>query len=371
MMIASLTIPCLTCAMSIAAGDPDGEAISTKEMVAALERQLHALDSMSVSFATEEYSGFGAGSPGPDGVRATDFKLATTGSAIRLGPMYRIELVTTRACDGLATLVGDGAIFTSNGAQGRQVVRRQREHVLISDPAPVFHRHELFHQWLGWNVQNFRVPATYADILGTAVVDGPTLEPDGRTRWRCVPTWSREPCLEVVFWAESRGEPMLVEVALVGYASGVDVRKLEWRTLDEARMSAPRPEVWGSVRFDDRRVEIGDSTLAAGAIVAGHHFRDRPEDEFWGWYRVELREVEPASIDEATFLEPIRTPDATVVDDRYRIAYDLGSTKINIDGRILRTHIPVEGDVGARLEWWIRNGSFVPVPEVPGPEDSP
>jgi len=100
------------------------------------------------------------------------------------------------------------------------------------------------------------------------------------------------------------------------------------------------------------------SGLPRSARILHQHCRKNPVDGFWGASDVQLISTAKVEHDDAAFLAPL-DDNAIVGDSRLNIAYHLGSTHINIDGRLLETQEPLKGDVGAKLSWWIAHGHFI------------
>ena len=111
------------------------------------------------------------------------------------------------------------------------------------------------------------------------------------------------------------------------------------------------------VRFGPIRPERGEP-LASSAIITTHHLEDDPSKQLWGYTEVKLDHVERTPLTDGAFRVQF-DPAATISDARYRIAYTLGESMLNLDGRILSTAEPLHGEVGENLTWWLKNGAFV------------
>ena len=111
------------------------------------------------------------------------------------------------------------------------------------------------------------------------------------------------------------------------------------------------------VRFGPTLYDKGE-TLANSAIITTHHFADDPSDQLWGYTEIKLDHVERAPLPDNHFRANF-DPTSSIVDSRYSIAYTLGKSMLNLDGRILSTAQPLRGEVGENLSSWIKNGEFV------------
>jgi hypothetical protein len=98
--------------------------------------------------------------------------------------------------------------------------------------------------------------------------------------------------------------------------------------------------------------------LYSGARLVNRHYRDDPQDAFWGVADIKLLDARSVDHPPDAFLARF-TEDSIVADTRLNVAYQLGTDTINIDGRLLKTHEPVTGDVAERLGWWVSHGHFI------------
>lgn len=327
--------------------------ISTEEICDYLAAQQRALKESTVHFDVAHYFGRGSRVPPKGGPRPEHLVYSAICSTILHGDNYRLQKTYTATNANLRALLGADEIMTWDGAEARSVKRypdeSSAELFQIDAKPPKTHYMELYLTWQGWWVLQFPERLSYADLLHSDGVVGPELLPDERTRWRCpfqdVPITE----MEIVIVAKRvKGEIELSEVELRFY-------KDPTKGKDDENLRVSHRVTFGTTRKDSGQL------LPSTATLIQSHRRENPADEFWMVTEVALRSVERSkSITDQTFREPIG-PVATVVDSRLRIAYRIGEKALNLDGRLLETHEPVHGDVGANLEWWVAHGKLAPL----------
>jgi hypothetical protein len=351
-ILLSTILLCAAPMMADEAEPPAGEIISTDEMIAHLSQQLDALDGLTLYFTQRQYSGLGASDPPEGGPGPDDFKLECEFKSVISGERYRIEsqvIEQSKAFEG----AGDQLqILTWNGEQAR--IRLYSPNGALHDSGQIDSEPtrtvfiEPHMTWQGWWVFQTMERTSYLDLMRSGTLEGPKLLDDGRTSWRA-------------FYQDSRN--LMFE--LIG-------RRVDDRVeLAEAALNAFPEESWEegatplarfTIRFDPIRVEKGEP-ISPRAVMTTHHNQEEPADRIWGSTEVILDHVEREPISDETFYVEFAST-AAVSDARYRIAYELGDTLINVDGRLLRTHEPVHGDVGAQLASWVEQGEFVAEEDV-------
>jgi hypothetical protein len=190
----------------------------------------------------------------------------------------------------------------------------------------------------------------YADHLRTA--DGEprsTTRADGTTEWSFFLRDSQRHT--VIHLRANRGNSGEI---LLTYACMSVYRTPDNSTDDNLRLRY-------SVEFSDHRESPALGVVIPHAAQCTWIFSsDTPTNHYWTVNRLHVVSIEPEA-ELASLFHPLPSPIAQVGDSRYRLGYKLGDDVINVDGRRLRTHEPLHGDVGERLEWWIEHGEFSPV----------
>ena len=344
--------------------------IETSQLCDVLARQHAALESVTLRFTIESH--YGKGSPMPPDASLLGPDTLTSRHVIetlRTGDCYRVDddFTFRTVDDGLEEFWDGRTITTWDGVECRSFrcnLKKPSAGVLDIriDPGPdVFA--EYFMTWQGWWLLHGPERISFVDLLGRDDVRGPDLLSDGRTRWKIGP-WPISKAQEIVILA--RRAP-----------NGIELDEAHFRVYaDNEALTGTDADLRATSIFEFGPLDGNASTRLPGSCtVKLGHWRGRgAEHDFWGFARIELMAVDPAVADDWPFRMAPR-PHSSIIDQRYRIAYDQGAQTINIDGRILQTHQPVHGDVvGHELEWWVQRGQWLdsiePVTErAPSPAD--
>jgi len=374
-----IAVLCGAAGISEQRGTTSTSTISTDEMVDVLTAQIVACNAVVFVVHVNEYSGFGTietwrgrshlrDDPtgfdsveteqlAPEELRIRYFKLRQEFRLLRYGAVrQRIEKTILSACDSLSTSIGVSEVITSNGAQNRSVVRKDgSENVHISGP-DISEPIHFVNYWTGWNIVG--PGTTYASILSNGHwVSEPLLADHAVTVWRCVPI-EHQPFIELQLEAtrDESGLPRLSTVKHIVYQSDIDARINDVSTLKDHVVSR------ATVVFSNERLEL-ESGVPSGAVVTSIYAIQSGVNGFWARAEIECLEGRRIAPTEEMFLETPSTPSAVIGDERLRIGYRLGSTTLNLDGRILTTHKPIDEEVSGRLEWWVSKGVLGVVPD--------
>jgi hypothetical protein len=333
--------------------------ITTQAMLGFLDAMLDAQEAQQLTFEATHYYGTGSDLP-PAGASLEEYlAIEYRYSAIKQANKYRMERTYIRSHDNLNQLKNHHEIQTFNGAQARSVTRvpEALDNILITLDPPNPHRMVGHFSWLGYYVFQLEmsrtVMHTYASLLRDGLFVGPELAADGTTRWRCL-IHPHTDC-EVVIYGSSEGGRISISAAEFWiYTESTVATQIPLEFGDHVRAQ-------NTVAFQRTGQDPDRLLPEAARFAAQYWFRSDEQEDFWGICDLHLLEVVPASIDPATFLEPIGDAEAVINDARYGISYTLGTSTINLDGRLVTTHEPLHGDVGARLEWWIEHATLGPV----------
>jgi len=120
--------------------------------------------------------------------------------------------------------------------------------------------------------------------------------------------------------------------------------------------------------FDDWRdvdgVEIPFHCQVITHYPRGMEGTGTEADSIWGATDMRMIEVGP-KIEPTPEMFDLTFEDGTAIhDERYRITYTLGGTRLMIDGRPFITTEPLTGEVGENLEYWLTKGEFEQVVNV-------
>lgn len=321
--------------------------ISTDEMKAMLSEQLQAMDGLTLHFQQTQYTGFGATAPPVSGPAQEHFLLRTNWEAVFQSDKYRQQSRVAETGESFSGSTDRIQIMTWDGQQARIKIHDPEGPLTHSgqiDPAPT---RSLFIEphmsWQGWWIYQSTQRTSYLDLLSSDELAGPERLADGTTRWHLPYGGSRQLMIELI--ARRVGDRIeLAESTLRGY------HEVQWVEGDD-------PRVVMKIRFGPIRHERGEP-LASSAIITTHHLEDEPSKQLWGYTEVKLDHVEHIAPMDGAFRVKF-DPAATISDARYRIAYTLGESMLNLDGRILSTAEPLHGEVGENLTWWLKNGAFV------------
>ncbi|MCI0630092.1 MAG: hypothetical protein L0Y44_05490 [Phycisphaerales bacterium] len=316
--------------------------ITTDEMCESLEKDLADLDGKLVRFRMSYASETGLPEPPIETLDAGKVNLMFDCRSIMkdAGKKYRVEQTYVKAAGEVAEFVGRTDIDTWDGAQARTGTFTADDRGLAGaiDAAPGMNAYMEGHlTWQGWWVLQHKKGWTFTDLLRSVRCEGPKLLVDGTTEW--IYHYEESPLMEASIIAHRiDGRPRLRKVEVRGHSEKDGQKKL----------AVSATTIW------DNDWTQG---LARSAKTLWRHFREKAEDEFWQLCRLELVSIEPAPLGEHTFRLAFK-PGMSIADTRYRIGYTLGDTKLNLDGRLVRTAKPMEGDVGDNLEQWVREGEF-------------
>ena len=327
------------------------EPITTEDLCQALCAQQEALDGLLLRFDVEHFYGAGTAMPPPEGPRSEHFSFLSRNTALVAGAKYRLEKVYVKTTESLQGLVGDYSLYTWDGVVSRSIRRDADERIpesLLLDAAPPRSQYDdLYLSWLGWWVLQSSKRLSYCDLICYKRVTDPELMEDGRTRW--VLPLLGGPATYVLMYGR-QGE------------NGVELSEVELRAYTEPHLDHQDDSgltVSSRIQFDPIDAE-SECPIATSARMVQSHRRENPSDEFWFLTRISLRSAEQIVTTPLTFREPVGSG-AAVADSRYRISYVIGSTVLNLDGRVIDTHEPLHGEVGHKLEWWVENARFSPL----------
>lgn len=197
--------------------------------------------------------------------------------------------------------------------------------------------------WCGWWVYQFDYFQSFADLMRQCDVSGPRLLGDGKYQWRIF-TPNRALNGEILLTAR-RADDNLITLAEAEFRVFLDEDGFLREDLSKRILS-------GIIRFHGEFSPLVQ--LPRNATVIHRHWPTDDNAPFWGVADIRLIEMEETKPNDELFEASISST-AFVGDMRYNIAYQLGERELNIDGMLYETHIPLVGDVGDRLEWWLSN----------------
>lgn len=125
---------------------------------------------------------------------------------------------------------------------------------------------------------------------------------------------------------------------------------------------AARPILSGEIRVEFERNEPGDELpLPRRARMTITHYDNDEAVEMWAVETFELESIEPLEeLPEDFFrLSDEHEAGLLVTDDRFGITYKVGGQELNMEGRILQTDTPLEGNVGENLAEIVERGTYV------------
>ena len=357
MPVTSLALA-LGCVVSADADAP----IRTSELCELLAHQYAAMDGVALRFTIESH--YGKGSPMPPDESMLGPQTLTSRHLIetlRTGDRYRIDDdFTFRTLDeGVEEFWPGRKISTWDGLEYRTLrCNLEKPDTGVLDirlePAPdVFAGY--FMTWQGWWLLHGPDRIGFVELMGRDDLHEPELLSDGRTRWNVGPM-----APDIVILARRVPDGIELDEAHFRW-----YRNNEAATRDDADLTTTMIFDFGPLRKNDI------ATLPSSCTVRVGNWKGRgPEHDSWGFARIDLIELNTPNADASSFCEPPR-PESSIIDQRYRIAYDQGSNTINVDGRILKTHQEVRGDaVGDELEFWVQRGQWVDTIEPVGADTS-
>jgi hypothetical protein len=360
----------LICAMAGTGPYDPAAIISAEELLNALDAQQKLLNGIMVNVEVQGYSALcgdkshrGIFGPSSDDPKPEQLRARLTCSILKCGRKYRIE---ERALDAA---MPDGAansnatnltnhngvrVYACDGTNYITVNRGEtgNESCLISltavDQRPSPGAMDICSWWVfGQDLRN-----SFADYLRDrrARIQSARLLEDGSTQFVFLPR-SDNSQTEFIYRAKRHGPHIqLTEVEMRVYR-----HERPTYSDNDLRLSF-------GISFGPINWEVGEF-MPRTATLLWRFVADDPEESTWAITRVFVRSAIRADLNEHSF-HPAPSPGAMVIDTRYRLTYQLGGHLLTVDGRPVRTATPLEGDVGERLEWWLENGEFAPVPDA-------
>jgi hypothetical protein len=340
-------------AVAIPPPEPSAQIISTEELVAAVNEQQARLDGLTMRVECDNFSTLNAdpaftGAPAPPADVSPHWAATFRYDTVRAGAKYRFDRDIVMAAEGRKDLQpGMHQVIAGDGANYFTVHQDEERELFEVHGTGDTQRPDPTHLDLrGWWVFGHSVRWTFADYISEDqfVVEGPILRPDGQTEWRSHPKVTEQS--EFVLTACRRNGHVELTCA------EMRVFKSLPKTEETLRMS------W-TTTFAPIEWDNGQFTPATATNIY-RYSGDVPSHSAWAINRIRIVSLERVPFEERTFHLMPRA-DATVIDGRYKLGYQLGTDLLNVDGRVLRTHVPLYGDVGSRLEWWVENGEFGPI----------
>lgn len=342
--------------MLVAAPVAMGQAISTEELRASLLKRQNAQDSMRIEFTDQSYHGRGRPCA-PEQLGEADLICERRCVVHHAVTSFRSAETYEQVGDRLQGRANDLDILTWNGIEARRFGRPGAEGgkaylTIMAEPDLGF-AIDHYMTWLGWWVFSNMGKHSLVDVLDLETTTGPVLLADGRTQWRG--SYAPHAAEFLLTAARIDGEVRLVEAEVRNYYGGEIV--------------ADEGMIQNAARFEFSEFGDGQAGLPGRAEVhvcfwrMGHP-KDSSEADFWGRTSIKLIGATPAECTPETF-KVLQQDAASIVDERFQVAYDVGSRFITVDGRVLKTHEPVtRDDVGQNLDWWVSRGTWVDAEEA-------
>jgi hypothetical protein len=364
------------------AAPPRSSLITSEELTGHLADRERAQEGLELELTARSHSGEGT-LPNPLVLSPSDFVFEQRIVSVVSRQRYRIECTFSETNENVEGLRGQVITHTWNGQEARLTAvgthrdrpTQQTARIANEPPRdvtdlphlnfcgwwvfagpPLFGLTDLFERpgpiGPGFNDEARRYNALIEAIRHEPGGAAPRLCDDGTTEW-IIPS----PFLMHTDWV-IRAVRRDGAIAVESIRQRCFASEEAFSTRDEARMF-----VQIAVTFDLDSPMLAGLPTRARQVTQGWPISTAP---YWGVTTLELRRADKFEETLDAFLEPM-TADAIVGDERYNIAYHLGRTELNVDGRLLETHVAMFGDVGARLAWWIEHGRWL---DAGGDDDS-
>lgn len=202
--------------------------------------------------------------------------------------------------------------------------------------------------WTGWWVFERPFHTGIVDLIEQGDVMPPVLTNDERTRWIIRSKYPMDQT-ELVIEASraSDGSVCLRRVVQQSYRS-----REAYEHREESQLM-----VVSTIEYSTEPAGV-TASLPASATLHIQHIRPQSSESSWAKAHITVRDARPVNIDDSTFILSFAA-DAIVADERYAIAYALGSNEMEVEGRLFQTELPLHGDVGDNIEWWMNRGRFI------------
>jgi len=304
-----------------------------------------AVSGKTIEFDVAEYSGIGE----LPQAAYEEFLTKRTEYAAFIAPDGRFWLRTTclfrssRLGGGAGsseTMVWNGVDFRSLGESSDQ---KSYGATIYSTPSRLLSHRQCL-SWLGWWMFQLPSRVTLSDLACRASKSVPRVD-GGVNTWECpFPEWDG-----VVFSCSVDSDKGTIRSYAIDGFGEVEIGTEVRRTLRASVV----------VKLGDDLVSP-ELPLPRTARIEHHHL----EQGRWGLREVTYRAHSHGPPSE--HWNELRFPTGTLVSDqRYRLAYELGDNRLNIDGRLLITPDPLKGDVGNELPLWVNRGQFVELGGTP------
>jgi hypothetical protein len=336
---------CSVCAVSLL-GAPvhTDEQITTAEMLAWFQVRQRYLDGRQC--ALHHIQMYGIGEPPPAHEAITQERLLVYEAQwqiLRKNASYRVEREFVNTSYSGKQMIGREVVNTWSGdcavTKGFIPDIANPNTMIYDTEPPPAHQEGEWRYWLGAQLWSNDGLWSIADLLNRHGESVPEISVNGETIWTVELSDTMKGSLAAR--RGSRGIELAWMELEVHYAPGFEAETL----------------------FSNDRVQYeppceSDAMLPSRAIVT-RIFPARDGKELdWGMAVVTLAGTRVVNIDASTF-RPLPANGADVWDGRYRIGYTLGQHYLNVDGRLLRTRRPLEGDVGANLADWVSEGTWI------------
>lgn len=330
--------------VSVEARSQSAALIETGEMVQYLQEIEKLQQDVELEFDIAWHYGKGKFHP-PSKLEPSHFIQRQKITSVLSNERYRIGIKWTETSAATAPMQNQEQVLTWDGQEARSAVlgsdpeHPTRQGVRI-DSQPTQDVKLAGHMdWCGWWVLEGPYFRGYADLLSSAKDIAPVLTDGGITEWRFPSKdWA---FAELIVRAERRdGKPVIrsVEQRIYRNQEAYDQR-------DEERVA-----ISIGTKFEG---EVLDNLpIPCEARLTKSHRPIAPHEPFWGVVEIRLQNTRKFEPRVESFKEPVAN-DAAVADMRYNIAYHLGTKLLNVDGALYESEIPLEGDVGSNLKWWL------------------
>lgn len=323
--------------------------ITTTEMVSWMERRNTWIQQRNLFFSHEQYWG-ADGSNAPTVPDTQSLVYSANWSVSLANDWYRYEKTFTRVTAQASDLLRAVVVQIWNGETASQLTVRkknggnqERKFLIIANEPISSHWEEDWLWWLGLRAPWAEKHWSYLDILKSEDVVGPLRSADGVHEW-----YAATPYENVVCHLFSR--------RAANGAIRIDRVRIVYTLAD----GSPWTNV--EIQYDyNESVHQNDETLH---FVPSHmHLqksitrKEHPKEQ-WVVANITLASHFP-NTSSASWYQTTIGDSTEVWDERHGIGYTTGNTLVNIDGRLLRTNRPLQGDVGADLGKWIHTGVFL------------
>lgn len=310
--------------------------LTARDVLGALERSRQTIGRRQLEFEIVEYYAKGADRPLSLKPPASQALYRQDATLLIDGERYRATATFVETSDQMAAALGQTEVRTWDGTQARSLTSTTEGVVSggIANFRTASYQKLPHFSWFGIPIDGELT--TFVELLGMEAMKGPLPIDGGDVEWRG--TFFDH---TVTLRAGMADDQVYVKSVLLRYFVPAEPDRLL---------------VAYEIYFDPPDPHIG---LARSVSVVKRHPRQNPADSFWFLLKMQVTDARPVQIGHDTFRPQFAT-DTTVQDGRYVIAYTVGGQDLNLDGRLLSTHEPLHGDVGANLEWWIEHGELMP-----------